>query len=207
MDAQSDTASAASTGGEQMSAVDNKIMADLKTVEEKMDLLESMLNPGADSPAPSVKNHEALLSVIGFLEACAPRMVELVEAAAQGALNGNVLETCLQVNDRLLKQLTEIDTLVLTESAASTTAAAAPPTKEINDLWLSESHDNDNDDDDDDDVFAKKPPAATKSTGEEDDPADIFGSAKPSETTEGVEEKDSFDDFFEERQSNLKSED
>ena len=49
-------------------------------------------------------------------------MAELVEAAAQGALSRSVLETS-EVNHRLLKQLTEIDTFVLTETPASTTAA------------------------------------------------------------------------------------
>lgn len=177
--------------------IDNKITADLNTVIEKMDLLDSMLKPGADSPAPSVKNHEALLAVIGFLEACAPRMVELVEAAAQGALSGHVLEKCLAVNDRLLKQLQEIDTIALTETAASTTAASAP-VKDMADLLL---------DDDDDDEQKKPPPVAgTKSTGEDDEDAKIPAEdgkmpatdSKPS-TILDVGGGDSFDDFLAER--------
>mgnify|MGYP005856048135 CR=1 FL=1 len=192
----------AATAGEQLSEVDSKILADLNTVKEKMDLLDSMLKPGADSPSPSVKNHEALLQVIGFLDACAPRMVELVEAAAQGALSGSVLETCLGVNDRLLKQLTEIDTLILTETPASTTAASAPaPTKEMSDLLLSESHEDD--DDDDNHTYAKNPQAATKSTGEDDNDDDnIFGEKKPAASDAENAKKDSFDDFFEEQHGN-----
>jgi hypothetical protein len=205
------SASVSSSSNDQLTTVDNKIMADLGVVTEKMDLLDSMLRPGADSPAPSVKNHESLLAVIGFLEACAPRMVELVEAAALGALSGSVLETCLQVNDRLLKQLTEIDTLALTETAASTTAASAP-VKDMADLLL-ESHD----DDDDDHHLAQKPPARTKSTGEDDEEEDLFGegklppddskkteaAGKSEDGAEDVAAKDSFDDFFAERTSKL----
>eukprot|EP00542_Grammatophora_oceanica_P019299 CAMPEP_0194030410 /NCGR_PEP_ID=MMETSP0009_2-20130614/3907_1 /TAXON_ID=210454 /ORGANISM="Grammatophora oceanica, Strain CCMP 410" /LENGTH=188 /DNA_ID=CAMNT_0038670353 /DNA_START=127 /DNA_END=693 /DNA_ORIENTATION=+ len=107
--------------------VDSKILADLASVKEKMELCDSMLHPGDGSPAPSLKNNEALLGVIGFLEACAPRMVTLVEAAALGALSEHVLEDCLEVNDRLQKLLADIDTYAFTETPASTTAAAAPP--------------------------------------------------------------------------------
>lgn len=184
-----------------MNPVDNKIMTDLGVVSEKMDLLDSMLKTDAGSPAPSFKNQEALLQVIGFLEACAPRMIELVEAAAQGALSGDVLEKCLQVNDRLLKQLTEVDTLALTESPASTTAASVP-VQGMSDLFLDESNDNG----DEEHQFAEKPPAATKSTGvEDDDYEDIFGERKTAATDSaevGVSKKDSFDDFFEERHAN-----
>ena len=168
--------------------IDNKITADLNVVIEKMDLLDSMLKPGADSPAPSLKNHEALLAVIGFLEACAPRMVELVEAAAQGALSGHVLEKCLAVNDRLLKQLQEIDTIALTETAASTTAASAP-VKDMAELLL-------DDDDDDDDHKAKPPPVAgMKSTGEDEEDAKI----PAADAIPDVGKNDSFDDFLAER--------
>jgi hypothetical protein len=101
-------------------------MADLDTLTEKINLCDSMLRPGGGDPAPSVQTDETLLSVIGFLEACAPRMVELVEAAAQGALQETALMKCLQVNDRLTKLLSDIDTVALTETPASTTAASAP---------------------------------------------------------------------------------
>jgi hypothetical protein len=185
--------------------VDDKITADLDIVIEKMDLLHQMIKPGADSPTPSVKNHEALLAVIGFLEACAPRMVELVEAAAQGLLSGHVLEKCLAVNDRLLKQLQEIDTLALTETAASTTAASAP-VKDMADLLLDE-HDHDHDFDFDNGTSKKQPAsvAGTKSTGEEDDedvgkmPAVESKPTAVSLEADDVGASDSFDDFFAER--------
>ena len=53
-------------------------------------LAQSMLvNAG---PLSSITNdtNEALLTVIGFLEACVPRMMELIEAAASGALKPEV---------------------------------------------------------------------------------------------------------------------
>ena len=189
-----------------LSTVDNKILADLNVVIEKMDLLDSMVKPGADSPAPSLKTHESLLTVIGFLEACAPRMIELVEAAAQGALSGIVLEQCLAVNDRLLKQLQEIDTMAMTETAASTTAASAP-TEDLDNLLLDDD-DFDFDDDNKKSAAAAAPTGPTKSTGEDDDDEDLFGTGKlPADNdskpaaaaSEDIPAKDSFDDFLAER--------
>lgn len=188
--------------------VDNKIMADLGTVKEKMDLCDNMLHPGDGSPAPSLKNNEALLGVIGFLEACGPRMVELVEAATQGALSESVLMECLSVNDRLLKLLADIDTYAFTETPASTTAAAAPPKEDIadfSDLLL--------DDKVEPDVSSSvgdQKPSGLKSTED-----DIFAEANdllsaveddsnskmPASTSQpsATTENDDFDDFFNER--------
>mmetsp|Transcript_13762 Transcript_13762/g.32008 ORF Transcript_13762/g.32008 Transcript_13762/m.32008 type:complete len:218 (-) Transcript_13762:829-1482(-) len=151
----------ATTTGEtpDQKTVDAKILSDLDLVKEKMDLCESMLRPGDGSPAPSLKTNEALLGVIGFLEACAPRMVELVEAGSQGALSESVLMECLNVNDRLLKILSDIDTYAFTETPASTTAASAPKTEDkVEDLLL-------------DTPNANPPPAPSqggKTTGQED---------------------------------------
>ena len=69
---------------------DEKILSDLSTLNEQISLAQSMLvNAG---PLSSITNdtNEALLTVIGFLEACVPRMVELIEAAASGALKPEV---------------------------------------------------------------------------------------------------------------------
>ena len=133
---------AAATETPEQATVDAKILADLGVLKEKIDLCESMLHPGDGTPKPSLKSNEALLGVIGFLEACTPRMVELVEAGSQGALSEAALMECLTVNDRLLKILADVDTYAETESAATTTAAAAPkPTVEeqFNDLLLDDS--------------------------------------------------------------------
>lgn len=111
---------------EGQNTVDAKILSDLSTLTEKMDLCDTMLHPADGSPAPSVKENEVVLAIIGFLEACAPRMVELVEVAAQGALSEEALVMCLEVNDRLQKQLLDIDTVSLTETVATTTAASIP---------------------------------------------------------------------------------
>jgi hypothetical protein len=190
--------------------VDAKIMADLEMLTEKCDLCESMLRPGSDSPAPSVQTDEACQSVIGFLEACAPRMVELVEAAAQGAVSDVVLMKALEVNDKLTKQLADIDTVALTETPASTTAASASASgssddnddynddndfagvqDNLDDLLLTSSTDDDNGNggnmfgDDDDSKKPAAAAAATKSTGEEDgeEVNDPFGKNTVSQPT------------------------
>ena len=122
---------------------DSKILSDLAMLTEKMDLCDSMLNPGAADPKLSMQS-EAMLAVIGFLEACAPRMVELVEAAATGALSELVFAECLSANDRLQKLLSDVETAAMTETTASTTAASAPPAADdaadnMEDLFFGES--------------------------------------------------------------------
>mmetsp|Transcript_24725 Transcript_24725/g.40936 ORF Transcript_24725/g.40936 Transcript_24725/m.40936 type:complete len:213 (-) Transcript_24725:677-1315(-) len=187
-------------------SVDDKIMSDLASVKEKMDLCDNMLHPGDGSPAPSLKNNEALLGVIGFLEACGPRMVELVEAATQGALSEAVLMECLTINDRLLKLLADIDTYAFTETAATTTAAAAPvksAEQAFGDLLL---------DDSTDEKTPAPASAGSKTTGEEDPfgddllsagedgkmPASGEDSKTPSseDAKASAQPKDDFDDFL-----------
>jgi hypothetical protein len=175
---------AAATGTATMSTGDAKILSDLGTLKEKMELCDSMLNPGAGDPKLSVKNSEAMLAVIGYLEACGPRMVELVEAAAAGALSEEVFAECLSVNDRLQKQLADVETAALTETGASTTAAsvAAPSgsvQEQFEDLLL-------------DDSGAQQPVAGAKSTGEEQD-----DSKQPALAKSGS--NDEFDTFFTDR--------
>eukprot|EP00339_Tiarina_fusa_P023506 CAMPEP_0117034094 /NCGR_PEP_ID=MMETSP0472-20121206/24306_1 /TAXON_ID=693140 ORGANISM="Tiarina fusus, Strain LIS" /NCGR_SAMPLE_ID=MMETSP0472 /ASSEMBLY_ACC=CAM_ASM_000603 /LENGTH=172 /DNA_ID=CAMNT_0004743183 /DNA_START=186 /DNA_END=704 /DNA_ORIENTATION=- len=160
------------------SAADAKILEDLGTLKEKMELCDALMNPGAGDPKPSLHSSEAMLAVVGFLEACAPRMVELVEAAASGALSEDIFAECLAVNDRLQKQLADIETAALTETSASTTAASAAPAsveQQFEDLLL-----------DDENPPPAGPPVG-KSTGEED-------SKQSAVTTQ-----DEFDDFLAER--------
>jgi hypothetical protein len=122
------------------STVDAKIMADLAVLKEKMKLAEEMLRPPDGAPQPSLKDNKTMLNVVGFLEACAPRMVELVEVGTQGdAFGEEVLMECLQVNDALQTMLSDIDTLAETETTASTTAASAPQPsieEQLDDLLL-----------------------------------------------------------------------
>ena len=115
---------------------DRKILADLDIVIQKMDLCDSFLRPtGGTLTDTPVYRSDACFEVMGFLEACAPRMVELVEAAAQGALSETVLEKCLLVNDRLTTVLADIDAAELTDQPPPPT----PPTTEDDfDAFLSE---------------------------------------------------------------------
>ena len=200
------------------STVDAKILADLAVVEDRMDLCTKMLHPGDGSPAPSLRNNDALLQVIGFLEACGPRMVELVEAATQGALSEAVLMECLSVNDRLLKLLADIDTYAFTETPATTTAASVPLQQgdpDYGDLLLDDSAD----------ARPVKPSNGTKSTGEDDPfagPVDLLTPSPIGEASSNLpvtnvlpaqgetedskmppaQQKDDFDDFFAERTGN-----
>lgn len=143
--------------------VDAKITADLNVLKEKMELCETMLRPLDGSPAPSLKNNETMLTVVGFLEACAPRMVQLVEVGAQGnaGMSESVLMECLSVNDALQKLLADVETLAETETTASTTAASAPTSSvedDLDDLLL------------DDGPAAKPAPASGGKTTGDDDP-------------------------------------
>lgn len=172
------------TNNSSTNSADAKILGDLRLLTEKMDLCYSMLNPGAGDPKLSMQS-EAMLAVIGFLEACAPRMVELVEAAASGALSEEVFAECLSVNDRLQKLLADVDTAALTETAASTTAASAPTTSDsshlMEDLLLGEVN--------------STPFTGGKTTGEEEDDDTKLPATSPSH--------DDFDAFFAERTTQL----
>jgi hypothetical protein len=98
--------------------VNKKIHDDLQIVVDKMNGCETLLKSSNADPT------QELLAVVGFLEACQPRMIELVEAAAQGALSEQVLMECLQVNDRLTKILNDVDTQVDFENASAMDSSA-----------------------------------------------------------------------------------
>ena len=179
-------------------SADQKILKDLATLKEKMELCTALLKPdGAGAPAPSFKEPGTpLLDVIGFLEASAPRMVELVEAAAQGALGEDVFASCLEVNDQLQKLLADVETQALTETTASTTAAAAAPPSasvvesQFSDLLLDDDEPNHHDP-------MSNLKAGTKTTGEEDDDEEDAKKPAAAPTVEGgTKSDDEFDDFF-----------
>lgn len=163
---------------------DDKIMKDLKVVKEKMELCDGLLHPGAGAPAPSLLNDHELLTVVGFLEACQPRMVELVEVAAQGALKEAAFMECLSVNDRLTKLLSDVDTAALTETTASTTAAAASKEDVLSDLLQSstaiESHGNTTAATND----LKAPPDSVPAAAKSDDEFDSFFNERTGGKTE-----------------------
>jgi len=136
------TAAAAAPAAEapQPKEADRKILADLDILLEKMDLCDTFLRPAGTLVETPVYKSDEVLEVIGFLEACAPRIIELVEAAAQGALSEQVLEKCLLVNDRLTTNLSDIDAVELTDEGAPAAAAEAAASKAEDDFdaFLSE---------------------------------------------------------------------
>ena len=114
--------------------VNEKICQDLASVEEKISLCHEMLR---DSKGEISKSNEALLSIIGFLEACSPRMVELVQAGTSGSqniLSEETLGKCFAVHDSLgqtLKDLDNVEKWAKDEKESSTSVAAkAPPPNE-----------------------------------------------------------------------------
>ena len=55
--------------------------------------------------SPGIQSDEALYDIIGFLEACKDRMVDVIEAGTQGLLGEDLFAVCLKVNDAVLKTL------------------------------------------------------------------------------------------------------
>jgi hypothetical protein len=123
-----------------------KLLNDLKAVTEKMDKCDYLLRRGTSAAAASASSSSsqqqpptdpptfvvvadaALMAVVGFLEACAPRMVELVEALSIGddSVGDEVLIQALSVNDRLTKMVEDMDKMTWPEGAAAAAAAAKP---------------------------------------------------------------------------------
>ena len=64
---------------------------------------------------------QALLAVIGFLEACAPRVHALIQVGAEGVLSEDTFMKCLEVNDKLLAILSDSDDEPPAPSPAPTT--------------------------------------------------------------------------------------
>jgi hypothetical protein len=187
-------ASGISSSPTDQSTADAKIQADLNVLKEKMDLCESLL------PSATAMD-DGFMGVVGFLEACSPRVVELVEAAAQGALGEEILMECLAVNDRLTTLLTKTDAKlppvgdnVPAVAAAITPAGSSAVTAESEDLLFQVSD-------------APAPPANAKTTGEEDPFAPSTASAKTTgeedpfgnQVLASTPSNDEFDDFFQQR--------
>ncbi len=85
---------------------DNKVLSDLSAVSEKITLCQSMLvNIQTTS---EIDSHESLLTVIGFLEACVPRVRELINVGMT-CLKEETLTKCFQVNDELCKILEDVE--------------------------------------------------------------------------------------------------
>jgi len=110
---------------------DRKISNDLLVLTQKMDLLDSMMNP-TDPSLPRISVKDATMrSLVGYLDACGPRMIQLVTACTStdfGVLSEEVFGEVLGCNDRLQKILGDFDTRLLTETSASTTVASSTET-------------------------------------------------------------------------------
>lgn len=85
------------------SSPDEKIMQDLDTLVDRIKLSSDMFKQ--NNYSVNSESDEVMLQVFGFLKACQPRMIELVEAATQGALQEGTLMRCLEVNDLLTRSL------------------------------------------------------------------------------------------------------
>ena len=97
----------AGTGGEPVATPDTtdaadimKLREDLHALSEKIKLCKEML-----PESPGIEQDETLAEVVGFLEACQPRMVDLIEAGMQGMLGEELFSFALHVNDDLNKTL------------------------------------------------------------------------------------------------------
>jgi len=125
------------------SSVDSKIINDLSIVNEKINLCTSMLleicptsisDYNQNTVNTAIDSNDSLLGVIGFLEACVPRLLYLVESGTQGSFaNEDTLTRILQVNDDLCKVLADVDnSLTLFKSYLQnkelTPASASTPT-------------------------------------------------------------------------------
>jgi hypothetical protein len=78
-----------------------KLRSDLKVVVDKARLCREML---PESPGLAAGD-AALAEVIGYLEACRTRLMDLIEAGTMGLLEEDMLELCLKTNDVVNKTL------------------------------------------------------------------------------------------------------
>lgn len=104
-------------------APDSKVLLDLSTVTEKIAATTSMLQPLTSTD--QIESHpesDFLLANIGFLEACVPRVRELIEAGMTGALQEDTVVKCLAVNDELCQALEFVDHPEKCQASAASTA-------------------------------------------------------------------------------------
>lgn len=77
-----------------------RLQQDLSEVMEKVRLCREML-----LVSPGIQQDEALKDVVGFLEACRDRLVDIIEAGTQGLLGEELFEFILKVNDAVARTL------------------------------------------------------------------------------------------------------
>jgi hypothetical protein len=132
---------------------DTKVLSDLSTVIEKINLCTSML--ATITSTSQIDQDESLLTIIGFLESCLPRVRELIEAGMTGGLAEDTLTKCLMVNDSLCQVLEFVEH---PEQCQGVTATAN-----------SDDDDDDDEDDDGDDAKASSPVNDFDAFGIDDD--------------------------------------
>jgi len=87
---------------------DAKVLKDLSILSEQINLCRNMLHPG-DNCKVDIDTNDTLKAVIGFLEACVPRMLQLIQDGMQGAIAEETMVKCLEVNDALTITLECLD--------------------------------------------------------------------------------------------------
>jgi hypothetical protein len=92
-----------------------KLKEDLSAVVEKVRLCREML-----FSSPGIQTDEALSDVVGFLEACRDRLVDLVEAGTSGLLGEELFAHVLQVNDMVIRTLEAEKVFIFSLSIRST---------------------------------------------------------------------------------------
>lgn len=151
-----------------------------------------------------VDENDSLLTIIGFLEACVPRVRELVEAGMTGALDEDTVVKCLAVNDSLCQVLEFVEHPEKCNAApASASAAVEAPIEPFDAFGIADDGDLFGDED-------KKPkatvPSSTSAVASStlDDllsaPGDdLLSTPSGTAPTNGgnIDEKD-FDEFFKE---------
>ncbi len=80
-----------------------KVDGDLDTVEQQITLCNETVQ---NFQCVGEDEVQRLSEVVGFLEACKPRMEAIIEAGMRmGALTPQLMERCLQINDQLISAL------------------------------------------------------------------------------------------------------
>ena len=125
----SSSSAAAAPAAKRTMTPDEKVNADLATLSDQIDAARSLLSAPDCNTSSDVDANETLLVYVGFLEACVPRMEQLVEVALGGKVGEETLEKILLLNDRLNRTLDDCDnpSAVMAEAEGACAAAAAAP--------------------------------------------------------------------------------
>ena len=78
----------------------DKLQQDLNVLTERNTMCQEIL-----VVSPGIMKDDLLRESIGFLEACRDRMVDLIDAGAQGILSEEMFALVLKINDEVMKTL------------------------------------------------------------------------------------------------------